>query len=300
MTETQAKKIIEDYTGEKVIDVNPILNRGQVNQIYLLKTLTEKYILRTDLTEDNTNRFKKEMWCSEVANEHGVISPKVFTIGLEGGHPYMIMSYVEGKNGDESTDDEKDKIWNELGKYARKIHSIPVEGYGEGMTVPGVFKDSWSRYVNYKISSLTPDDKVIELGVITEKESEKMKNIFLELLNTNFNFGLIHYDLSLKNTILTPQEEVCLIDWGSAKSAPVPHLDIAEILDSSLEENSKQFALFLEGYGLTFQEYEKIKPEMAKVNLLIHTDKLRWALDRKPEKIGHFSQEVKNKLAKVL
>jgi len=299
MTEKQATKIIEDFTREKVIDVNPIINRGQVNQIYFLKTAKEKYILRTDLSEDNTNRFQKEMWCSEVANEQGVLSPKIFTIGLEGGHPYMIMSYVEGKNGDESTDDEKDKIWNELGKYARKIHSIPVEGYGEGMTAPGVFKDSWSRYVNYNISSLTPDDKVIKLGVITEKESEKMKNIFLELLNTNFNFGLIHYDLSLKNTILTTKGEVCLIDWGSAKSAPVPHLDIAEILDSSLEENSKQFALFLEGYGLTFQEYEKIKSEMAKVNLLIHTDKLRWALDRKKEKIGHFSQEVKDKLTKV-
>ncbi len=106
MTEPQAIKIIEDYTHEKVIDVNPIINRGQVNQIYFLKTAKEKYILRTDLSEDTTNRFQKEMWCAEVANEQGVLSPKVFTTGLEGGHPYMIMSYVEGKNGDESTEDE--------------------------------------------------------------------------------------------------------------------------------------------------------------------------------------------------
>lgn len=296
MTETLAKKIIEDYTGQKVIDVNPILNRGQVNQLFLLKTLKEKWILRTDLNEDNTNRFKKEMWCSQVVNEQGVLSPKVFTIGLEGGHPYMIMSYVEGKNGDEAIEDEQDKIWNELGKYARKIHSIPVQGYGEGMSAPGVFKDSWSRFVNYNISSLTPGDKLIELGVITEKESEKMKNIFLKLLNTNFNFGLVHYDLSLKNTILAAQGEVYLIDWGSANSAPVPHVDIAEILDSSLDENSWRFKLFLEGYGLTFQEFEKLKPEIAKVNLLIHTDKLRWAIDHKKEKIGHFSKEVKGKL----
>lgn len=168
------------------------------------------------------------------------------------------------------------------------------------MTAPGVFKDSWLRYINYNISSLTLDDKIIELGVITEKESKKIKNIFLELLNTNFNFGLIHYDLSLKNTILTTTGEVYLIDWGSAKSAPVPHLDIAEIVDFSLDENSKQFALFLEGYGLKFQEYEKIKTEMAKINLLINMDKLRWALDRRQDKIDYFSQEVKNKLTKVL
>jgi len=167
------------------------------------------------------------------------------------------------------------------------------------MTSLGVFKDSWPRYLDYNISSLTPNDKVIELGVITEKQSEKIKEIFLNLKNTNFKFGLTHYDLSLQNTILTTSGEVCLIDWGSAKVAPVPHLDISEILDCSLEENSKQFSLFLKGYGFTYQDYEKIKSEMAQLNLLIHMDKLRWAIDRRKDKIGHFSQEVKNKLAKV-
>lgn len=297
MNEERAQKIIEDYTNEKVIDTRPIVNRGQVNQIYFLKTPKESYILRADVSEDNTGRFEKEKWCSEVSNENGVLSPKVFTIGLENGHPYMIMSYVEGTDGDEST--EKDKIWKTLGEYARKIHSIPVEGYGEGMTSPGVFKDSWSRYLDYNISSLTPDDKAIELGVITEKESEKIKEIFLNLKNKNFKFGLTHYDLSLKNTILTTRGEVCLIDYGSAKVAPAPYADIAEILDSSLDENSEQFALFLEGYGFTYQDYEKIKPDIAQLNLLIHLDKLRWAIDRRKDKIGHFSQEVKNKLAKV-
>jgi len=297
MNQEQVKKIIENYTNEKVLGITPITNRGQVNQIYLVETTEEKYILRADLSEDNTNRFQKEMWCAQIVSELGVVSPKVFTTGLEGGRPYMIISHIEGTDGDEST--EKDKIWCTLGKYASRIHSIPVKGYGEGMISPGVFKDSWSRYLDYNISSLTPNDKVIELGVITEKQSEKIKEIFLNLKNTNFKFGLTHYDLSLQNTILTTSGEVCLIDWGSAKVAPVPHLDISEILDCSLEENSKQFSLFLKGYGFTYQDYEKIKSEMAQLNLLIHMDKLRWAIDRRKDKISHFSQEVKNKLAKV-
>lgn len=297
MNEKQIKKVIENWANEKVVGISPITNRGQVNQIYLVETAKEKYILRSDLSEDNTSRFQKEMWCAKAVSELNVVSPKVFTIGLEDGHPYMIMSYIEGTNGDESM--EKDKIWKTLGEYARKIHSIPVEGYGEGMTSPGVFKDSWSRYLDYNISSLRPGDKAIELGVITEKESEKIKEIFLNLKNKNFKFGLIHYDLSLKNTILTTSDEVCLIDWGSAKVAPVPHVDIAEILDSSLDENSEQFALFLKGYGFTYQDYKKIKSEMAQVNLLIHMDKLRWAIDRRKDKVGYFSQEVKNKLTKV-
>ena len=138
------------------------------------------------------------------------------------------------------------------------------------------------------------------MGVITEKESKKIKNIFLNLKNVGFKFGLTHYDLSLKNTIVATDGEMYLIDWGSAQVAPVPHIDIAEILDSSLDENSNQFSLFLEGYGLTRQEYEKIKFAIAQLNLLIYMDKLRWAIERRKEKIGHFSQEVKNKLTKSL
>lgn len=298
MTEQQATQIIKNYTNEKVISISPITNRGQVNQIYVIGTAKDKYVLRIDLDEDNTDRFRKEMWCAQAVRERGVISPEVFTIGLEGGHPYMVMSYVAGIDGNESTG--KDTIWKTLGAYAKKIHSIPVEGYGEGMSAPGVFNDSWERYLDYNISSLTPNDKAIELGIITEKESEKIKEIFLNLKNINFKFGLTHYDLSLKNTIFTPDEEVCLIDWGSATVAPVPHTDIAEILDSSLGENSREFGLFLKGYGLSYQDFEKLKSEIAQLNLLIHMDKLRWAIDRRKERIDHFSQEVKSKIAKVL
>ena len=39
--------------------------------------------------------------------------------------------------------------------------------------------------------------------------------------------------------------------------------------------------------------------EIVKVNLLIHIDKLRWAIDRKKEKIANYSQEVREKLAKI-
>lgn len=298
MTEKQATQIIENYTNEKVISINTILNRGLVNQIYIINTVKNKYVLRIDLNEDNTDRFRKEMWCAQVAQSQGVISPEIFVIGLLEGHPYMIMSHVEGTDGDVS--DEKDKIWKTLGAYAKKIHSIFVQGYGERMSDAGIFNDSWERYLDYNISSLTPNDKFIELGVITEEQSEQIKEVFLNLKNTNFKFGLTHYDLSLKNTILKKDGEVCLIDWGSAKVAPVPHLDIAEILDSSLSESSHEFNLFLEGYGLTHQSFEKIKPEIARLNLLIHMDKLRWAIDRRKDKIEHFSQEVKSKLAKVL
>jgi len=297
MNELGIEKIIEDFISEKVVAVKPVLNRGSVNQIYVAETVKEKYILRVDPSENSIDRFTKEMWCSEVANKNGVFAPKVLKIGLEAGHPYMIMEYVDGINGDESF--EKEKIWKILGGHARRIHSINVQGFGEGMPHPGVFNDTWSRYLDYNISSLAKNDKVIECGVITGRESEKIKGIFVGLKDANFKFGLTHYDLSLKNTILSKNGDLYVLDWGSALAAPVPYLDIAEILDSSLDEKSQEFSLFLDGYGLTYLQYEKLKSKMAQLNLLMYMDKLRWAIDRKQDKINYFSQKVRDKLAKV-
>jgi len=39
-------------------------------------------------------------------------------------------------------------------------------------------------------------------------------------------------------------EKCILLDWGSAEVNIVPHIDIIEILESSLKENSKYFEIF--------------------------------------------------------
>ncbi len=290
------QEIIREYLGQEAKTITQITGRGDVNEVYIVTTESSKYVVRIDSSESTIDRFKKEAWCMEETKELGILGPTVLGVGLKDEHPYMLISYIEGKGGDESTDDEKNKIWKELGKYARKIHSIPIKGYGDKMSAPGVFGDSWSRYVDYNISSLNPDDRAIKLGIITEEQSKKIKNIFLELLDTHFNFGLVHNDLSLQNTILTTNGGIYLIDWGCAEVGPIPHLDIIEILNSSLDEKSPQFTLFLDGYGLTPQDYEKMKSEIAKIDLLIHMDKLRWAFDKKPDQIEHFSQELKKRM----
>ncbi|PIR44508.1 MAG: phosphotransferase [Candidatus Vogelbacteria bacterium CG10_big_fil_rev_8_21_14_0_10_51_16] len=299
MDQQSIKEIVQQYSHEELRDVLQIIGQGYVNDIYIVTTERSKYVVRSDPNESTIDRFKKEAWCQVEASKQGIIVPEVLQLGLKNEHPYMLLSHVAGISGQDSDKDSQDRIWRKLGEYARKIHFVPASGYGESMSAPGIFSDSWTRYLDYNISSLTRDDKAIGLGVISEQQSERIKEVFLNLKNARFNLGLTHDDLSLKNTILTTDDEVCLIDWGSAMVAPVPHVDIAEILNSSLDQNSRQFALFLEGYGLTHQDFQEIRVEIDQLNLLIHMDKLRWAIDRKKERIEHFSQQVKTKLAKV-
>ena len=291
-------EIAETILNKKVLNIEQILDRGQVNETYILSTASGKFVLRLDPGEHTLNRFRKEAWCAEEANKAGILTPSVLHMDLIQENPFVILPFIEGVNGDEAPE-KASLLWKTLGEYARKIHSIPVKGFGESMTSPGFFDGSWHEFLNYNISALNSDDKLLELGVFSSSQSQNLKKIFESISKQNFVFGLIHFDLSANNTIITEDENVYLLDWGSAEVNVVPHMDIEEILDSSLQDDSNNFELFLEGYGLSKSGYSKIKQEIDMLSLLAKVDKLRWAIDRNPSRIKHYQNIVEDKLSKL-
>jgi hypothetical protein len=76
-------------------------------------------------------------------------------------------------------------------------------------------------------------------------------------------------------------------------------MDFAEILHSSLDEDSQEFSLLLESYGMTKEEFEKIKPDIHRLELLRFADKVRWAIDRKPDLIEQKAKELKEALHRI-
>lgn len=284
------QEIALKHLGEEVQEADRISGRGFVNEIYVLTTNSSKYVLRIDPNETTLDRFQKEAWCMDAAEKAGIPVSRTLGLGIQEMHPYMLLSYVEGE---EVEAENRKPIWSKLGEYAQKIHAIEVSGFGERMQSSGSFNGSWPDYLEYNISSLNNEDKLLALGIISESQSERLKNTFLQLKNTTFNFGLIHDDLSLKNTILGSDENVYLLDWGSARVDVIPHMDFAEVLHSSLDEDSQEFSLFLENYGMNKEKFEKIKADIHRLELLRFTDKVRWAIDRKPELIDQKAKELK-------
>jgi aminoglycoside phosphotransferase (APT) family kinase protein len=233
----------------------------------------------------------------ERAGGLGIPVPAVLGLGMYEAHPYILISYIEGSHGPDVDEEGKRLIWSKLGEYLMKIHQIKTEGYGEDMTAPGVFDGSWSKYLEYNISSLNSEDKLLAQGIISADQSAVLKRTFLELRDAQLTFGLIHNDVSLKNSILGSDGKVYLLDWGSAGVEAIPHMDFAEVLRSSLKEDSIEFALFREAYGISAKELERIKPEISKLQMLGFADKVRWAMDRKPEFLEEKAQELRQALA---
>lgn len=291
--------IVRNYAKEDILEIKQIKDKGQVNDIYVLATSSSKYVVRIDPREATLDRFQKEAWCMGETQRLGVSGAQALDLGTTENHPYMLLSYLEGIDGDEVEKNKQTAIWATLGEYARKIHSVQVTGYGEKMVAAGTFDGSWEQFLGYNISCLDADDKLLALGIITQAQSKILSEIFSRLKNTKFAFGLTHHDLSLKNTRISQDGTVYLLDWGSAEVNIIPHMDIGEILHSSLEESSREFEVFLQNYKISKEKYEEIKPDIEKLRLLSCTDKLRWAIDRKPDLIGHKTTEFKNVLERI-
>ena len=227
----------------------------------------------------------------------------VLSLGEREDQYYIVQSFLAGHHGADAVMN-RDRISRRLGEYARIIHSISAEGFGDHLSAgeAGKFDGSWENYISYNIESLRSDDKLIELGVLNRQQQGIVRSLFEQLKNTKLDFSLNHGDLSLKNTIVN-RDDVWLIDWGSAELNVVPHLDFVGVMGWS--ENSTQpgeidLDSFLKGYGISADDFQEMKSALRVFALLRDFDKLRWAIDRKPEKVGPFVIRAQKTLEKAI
>jgi ribosomal protein S18 acetylase RimI-like enzyme/fructosamine-3-kinase len=290
-----ARNVVNEVFGEDVVELKSIADLGEVNYTLYAKTDTRPFIIRLNGGE-SIERFQREKWAAERAAEIGVLTPKILYVGEMDGVAVSIVTYIEGLNG--KFHQKKTEIWEQLGKYARQIHSVSVKGFGENLIDEGTYQfgNSWQRFVQYNIDSLNPEDKLLVLGVLDSETSSQLKETFSNLLTFPFQFGLCHGDLSEKNTIVDSDGKVWLIDWGCVHAQVVPHFDLWSIMDWSIKPGTAEFTAFLRGYGLTEKEFQEMRLRVLDFALLQATDKLRWAIDKSPEKVQSFSDSLKRKL----
>ena len=297
---TQAERIAGDFLLEQVKNSYQIIGKGFVNQVCVVETESHKVVVRMNDTSTYPS-YVKEKWCIEQATAFGIPGPEVLSIGIVDETAYMIQAFVDGDNGLDSKVLKSD-VWRQLGKYAKLIHSIQVKGYGENLIDPvhGEFHSpshagsdgSWLGYVQYNINSLTEHDQLIELGVINKMKLRKVRKLFENLKKDRFHFGLIHGDISLKNTIVNQTGQVILLDWGNAEVRAVPHGDIIWVMQSQILDgapNIEEFKAFLDGHGISVEDLA----EMRHLLLLKAFDNLRWAIDRSPDLIESYAAFAK-------
>jgi len=295
------KLYLEQRLGESIDSVVPMFG-GEVNQTYLVTTLSQKFVARIN-SKDEFRRFQKEKWCIEQAAHLGVTTSPVIDLGTYENESFMLLTYIVGTSGMDF--DNKEHTWQTIGRYAKLIHSIPVQGFGEDLDdITEGTANSWAKYINDNLQSLTTPAQFYDQKIFTSNQADYLVDIFKELKSKTFTYGLSHGDMSLRNVIIDHSNDVHLIDWGSAESHVVPHYDLGVILIDSIDENSDYFKEVLAGYGLGAVEYDEIRGDIQTLMLLIAFDKVRWAMDRKPERLSsaieHFRKMYEWKVSGIL
>ena len=284
------RELILDQLNEIVNSITQIHGLGEVNEVFVVKTNKQKIVIRLN-NKDVLNQFKKGVWCIEQVQFLNIDTSPVIQFGIFKEYAYVILKFLDGINGKEYYNSKY--IWNDFGGKLNKIHQISTKGWGDNMIEPGSFEGSWKDFLNYNISSLNDEDTLLN-NVISKDQSSKLKERFLTLADKKFIFGLNHGDVSLKNSIINSENQVFLIDWDSSESHIVPHFDFACIISYCFNYNfeNEDFKHLIQGYGMLDIEFESIKHDIISIILLTSIDKLRWAIDRKPEKIQEHSKRL--------
>ena len=279
------ERLVERHLGLTVTAVQRV--PSGVNDVVLVSCDDEQVVVRFN-TIDALDEFRKEVWCIERAAEVRVGGPRVLGIGIDGRCAFLLESHVAGRRGDALSGTERHRVWHHIGHHLRRIHAVPVGGFGERLDDLAGDADhgaSWRGYLDFNLSALTPADPLLDLVGIDAATQARLRHTFESLRTATFRFGLSHGDPSLSNAILGGDGVLRLIDWGEAHAHVVPQFDLGRILDAGLGEDSSEFRDVLDGYGLDAAAYGAIRPDLIALRLLIATDKVRWAIDRKPERV---------------
>ena len=287
-----ASRITAGFLNEPLVEVTPLVGEGKVNKVFVVEAVNHKVVIRMSDRGEAFDEYTKEAWSIEHAAARGVPVPSVISVGQCDGNAYIIQSYIAGDNGKDSPA-PKLGTWRELGKYAKLIHSIGVSGFGLSLSeiTRGDARKSWLRYLEHNIESLTEDDPLIKLKVLTPLQSKLVRDVFANLRRHEFTFGLNHGDIALRNTIVEKRGRVHLIDWGEAEAGIVPHRDLIEMLKMNMLEgdpDDAQIGAFLDGYGISPAEFKRMMPELESLLVLRTFDTLRWALDSNVEDLDRY------------
>jgi len=292
----RVSEIFKKELNEVPLSVMEIAGYGTVNSVFMVACQSVNYAIRLNEEEGKRLEFIKEEWCINEARKAGVPSPIVIANGVVEGTVYMIQEQLEGVNGSTCSKKDKELIWEYMGRYASKYHHI------KDITIPALkeaeFHDDWSSKLEYNISQLNADDSLLLSNALSPEAHTDIRRILISLREKDFDFGLIHGDLSPRNTIVNASS-IYLIDWGTASVNVVPHNEIGILLMEG-EAGQKEFMAFLKGIGISEKEYGEMELEVWKLNLLHRLDKYRWATDYKVEDLMDFTMKVKECYEKVV
>lgn len=188
----------------------------------------------------------RERWCYEKLKETGVLTPKVFEYfpsqnDIFPGHEIIVREFVEGPLLSEVQRDAA--LHKNIGDVYRRIHSIPLRGYG---WLDESFNGKKGRWIDF-LKDVDKAEVGIEYGMVKRSEYGWLLGEFDRRLDREFAPKLLHADFRWENFVLGPKGIVA-IDFQNAFSGhELYDYGIGAVYDPGMTKNLKYY--FGQGIG---------------------------------------------------
>ena len=278
--EAMVKTIMKHHFGvtPRKIEFKPA---GMTNFVFEAVCKKGDFIIRIGSNSRKLNDFMKEQWAVERVREKGVPVAEILEVGNEIiPYPYMLQEKRAGTDAMHHPD--RKQVIYEVGQLARIIHSIPTSSFGNvfDWSKNRLSKNaSWTDFLyhEWKLSerlAFLKKHKVLE-----SVQEKKLNTVIRKMEKLKYAPALNHGDLRLKNVIIDDNGKIlALIDWDNCISSVGPLWDLSIALHD-LSIDSKQY--FLEGYGLSAEEYQEMAPLIKAFNIVNYIPYLQDLVNRK-------------------
>jgi aminoglycoside phosphotransferase (APT) family kinase protein len=269
---------------------------GVMNEVCLVGDPSDRYAVRARSGHGALAEFQAEAWCSAAARRIGLATPRIPFWGVEDGVSYSVQEAVEGDSAERH---RGDNLWRFLGESARTIANIDVRSAPEVLfsRFGRDLNTAWRSHVFYNLDQLTLADPLIPLGAYDADDLKVLRAMVSSIARRNFDQGLVHGDLALRNVILPTVAEPVLIDWGSARTGPVPHVDLINLLRNR-DEQQNPTDVEIEAFASGFGSSPELMQEVRDLRVLHCLDVARWALDRAPERVETAIADIRSSIAR--
>ncbi len=286
--------------GLRVRSVGPVANPGAVNRVFAVDVADGRYVVRFAVDPQQDDVVDAEAWATGRAAGVGVPSPVVVAVDRLDGVPYLVERFVEGRTG---TSRRSPDLWRTLGGYARAAHAVPLTAEAPDSLFTRFGRDlpaAWTAHLRYGLDGLTATDPLIALGVYAAGRQDVLRRRLRSLETADLTFGLNHGDLALRNLVVPDDGPPVLIDWGSVNAGPSPLGDLVTLLEAHRSEgdpSDEELVAFTDGYGADLEGLSVIADDVALLGAL---DLVRWAIDRRPDRLPATVDAARQRVADQL
>lgn len=259
---------------------------GKTNTVFDIRSSAGDFIVRIGKEQSKLQDYIKEQWVTERVKEAGIPVAQILEVGCEiVNKPYMVQKKVSGDTG--LNREDRFSILEQLGSYAKIIHSIPTNGFGKTFDWSHNLlskSTTWKQFLLEEWNGFRKLEVLQENGMLVAGQAKKIATFLNQSSKrTDIQPRLSHGDLRLKNIIVTKRGQIAaVIDWENSCSSLAPVWDFSIALhDLSIDEKQA----LLRGYGLSADQIQEMNTTLKVFNLLNYAPTIADLADSRQKEV---------------